>query len=436
MMRRIIVGLFALLAVSAMACAEPQPSRRAEPAAVAVPSPIPATPPTSKPEPTAAPAPTRSPEPTATATPTPEPTATPTPTPEPTSTPTPTAEPTATPKPTATPTPIPLAETYTNESFGFSINYPSGWAVNEARDAVSITHPAGSNMLIGAEAAQGLSLEEYAALSYASLIQGEASTPGVWSESGTEWTKDPHGYLVSGTQQIGGTAVNVKAWFTVNEGYGIFAAVAVLPALSALHSPILDQMLGSIRFFSPKETSAEAFADDHGGDPLRATPVRVGVATPGTIEGILDSDWFSFQAERDHDYQIDIELGSLNDSLLSLIDIDGVTLLRQNDDYGKTLASRIEWNALQSGTYYIVVENAAGVSTGTYTLTATRVGGDGGAPSTPAPAATTPQPLTELYNNDAYGYSVGYPSGWALDDQVTEVSIQHKLGTTLVVQHH
>ena len=85
-------------------------------------------------------------EPTATSTPKPTPTSTPTPTPTPTSTPIPTPPPTIkpihTPTPTATPTPkptpsptstpititgIPVTETHVFPSFGFSIDFPSGW---------------------------------------------------------------------------------------------------------------------------------------------------------------------------------------------------------------------------------------------------------------------------------------------------------------------
>ena len=62
-------------------------------------------------------------------------------------------------------------------------------------------------------------------------------------------------------------------------------------------------------------------------------------------------------------------LGTLEDSLLVLWDRDGATVLESNDDAGGTLASRIQWTAPESGTYYLSVENADFISTGSYTLT-------------------------------------------------------------------
>ena len=64
----------------------------------------------------------------------------------------------------------------------------------------------------------------------------------------------------------------------------------------------------------------------------------------------------------------------LEDSLLTLWDTDGTTVLEVNDDYDSSLNSRIEWMAPTSGTYYLTVENADFISTGDYVLFIRAVG--------------------------------------------------------------
>ena len=113
--------------------------------------------------------------------------------------------------------------------------------------------------------------------------------------------------------------------------------------------------------------------DDHGNEFCSATAISVGDEVTGIIEEPIDVDSFSFPAEAGKTYRIIVSLGTLGDSLLWLWDTDGATLLEVNDDFGTTLASRIEWTAPESGTYFVDVENADLVSTGTYTLTITTV---------------------------------------------------------------
>ena len=43
-------------------------------------------------------------------------------------------------------------------------------------------------------------------------------------------------------------------------------------------------------------------------------------------------------------------LGTLNDSVMALLDADGWSVA-ENDDYGDSAASRIIWEALESGDY-------------------------------------------------------------------------------------
>ena len=107
--------------------------------------------------------------------------------------------------------------------------------------------------------------------------------------------------------------------------------------------------------------------DDHPNSVDNATPVEIGVATQGAVDYEGDGDYFAFEATQDEFYQLDVTLGTLQDSVLDIFDADG-TWLDGNDDYGNSTASRLIWNAPSTGTYYIQVTSFY-ASTGTYTLT-------------------------------------------------------------------
>ena len=85
----------------------------------------------------------------------------------------------------------------------------------------------------------------------------------------------------------------------------------------------------------------------------------------GALDYDGDIDYFRFWAEPERSYQINVALGTLDDSIVSLYGGGGL-LLDTNDDYGDTLASRLFWEAPGSGERYVAVE---GYGTGTYTLT-------------------------------------------------------------------
>ena len=113
----------------------------------------------------------------------------------------------------------------------------------------------------------------------------------------------------------------------------------------------------------------EDVPDDHGNDIDDAAVAAVGADVEGVIDYEGDSDYFRFTAEEGQLYQIDVALGSLPDSLLALLGPDGWELT-YNDDHGDSLASRVVWEAPESGDYYLVVE-AGGfdADVGAYTLT-------------------------------------------------------------------
>ena len=125
---------------------------------------------------------------------------------------------------------------------------------------------------------------------------------------------------------------------------------------------------------------AELDIDDDDGNSLEdATPVTVGAPYEGIVDYPGDVDLFSFRAEAGQTYQIDVELGTLDDSLVQVLGDDG-SELAFNDDFGETGASRVVWRAAASATFYVEVAGY-GDSVGSYTLTV------GATTATPAPAA-------------------------------------------------
>ncbi|MCY4639586.1 MAG: PPC domain-containing protein, partial [Chloroflexi bacterium] len=111
--------------------------------------------------------------------------------------------------------------------------------------------------------------------------------------------------------------------------------------------------------------------DDHGDSADEATFLTVGDAITGALGHGRDVDYFAFTAERGQTYRIDVDLGTLDDSVAALYDSDS-RQLELNDDGGESFGSRITWTATESGTHYVAVAGWGG-DTGSYTLTVTAI---------------------------------------------------------------
>jgi subtilisin family serine protease len=110
-------------------------------------------------------------------------------------------------------------------------------------------------------------------------------------------------------------------------------------------------------------------AVSHGTNPATAQLVAVGNTANGSINAPNDQDFFKFQALAGQQYTFQTTLGTLHDSVLSLLASDGQTVLAQNDDISPgNLASRINWRASAAGTYYLDVTTYPGAGTGSFTL--------------------------------------------------------------------
>ena len=119
-------------------------------------------------------------------------------------------------------------------------------------------------------------------------------------------------------------------------------------------------------------TERPRFADDHGDDRSGATRIRDGEFLDGDIERDGDRDFFSFSAEGGGEYRIETHLGSNSDTVLVLYGPDG-DYLDEDDDSGEDAASRLEWVAPSSDTYYIEVSGFDG-TLGTYQLSLFELG--------------------------------------------------------------
>ena len=168
--------------------------------------------------------------------------------------------------------------------------------------------------------------------------------------------------------------------------------------------------------------------DDHGNSEGDATAIKVGADVRGTLDYDDDIDFFRFQAEQGQSYQIDVALGTLDDSILNLYDTDG-WFLDTNDDYGNTYASRLSWYAGNSGERYVAVE---GYGTGTYTLAVSLIIDDHGDSEGDATAIRVGAEVGgELeYDGDFDYFSFQAEAGWSyqidvalgtLDNSVVEL---------------
>ncbi len=114
--------------------------------------------------------------------------------------------------------------------------------------------------------------------------------------------------------------------------------------------------------------------DDHGNEPVSATPLAVGgAARPGFLERSSDVDVFLFQAERGYAYQIGISRTSGSGS---------VTLRLLAEDGGREIAAagagdepgEIEWTAPSAGGRFLEVSGSGGDSVLGYDVRVVRAG--------------------------------------------------------------
>ncbi len=143
--------------------------------------------------------------------------------------------------------------------------------------------------------------------------------------------------------------------------------------------------------------------DDHADGFADATRIGVGTSIEGVIDYEYDVDLFEFSADAGQFYQIDVALGTLGDSVLTVYDT-GELQVAYNDDYGDGTASRIVWSAPSSDVYYVEVSGF--FSTGSYTLTVEPIEVTDDYPNSPDLSPTTITPGTSIEGVIDYEYDV------------------------------
>ncbi len=118
--------------------------------------------------------------------------------------------------------------------------------------------------------------------------------------------------------------------------------------------------------------SGDGYEADNG--PAQARPISPGQSQSHNFCGTSDEDWVKFWAQAGKRYVLETGLlGFATDTVLTLYDSDGATVLVENDDvaYPNNLASRVEWKAQRDGWLYARVRHWDGRIAGngvTYTL--------------------------------------------------------------------
>ncbi len=128
--------------------------------------------------------------------------------------------------------------------------------------------------------------------------------------------------------------------------------------------------------------------------PGSCTPVSPGGKVSAAIDPAGDVDYFCINAGAGQTIVIDIDAyvnGSPLDTVVTLFDKDGVTLLAENDD-GDNLDSHLEFALSNGGTYYIRVKSYGHPCCGgpgyTYSLLVKLLGGSPPPTATPTPTPT------------------------------------------------
>ena len=102
--------------------------------------------------------------------------------------------------------------------------------------------------------------------------------------------------------------------------------------------------------------------DDHGDNRLSATPITPEISVLGVMDHPFDTDYFSFLAEGDTQYDAILENDNVRGLKLSLYRPDGGAgePLRTLFGDGGTTGTRIGWDAEASGQHYLTVESLDG----------------------------------------------------------------------------
>ena len=119
-----------------------------------------------------------------------------------------------------------LAEVYTNNIYGYSLAYPSGWTLHDQGEAVQIMDVMGTTVRVITDPMVGFALEEFLQLFIASLGQ---ELPGFEVKS-MEPIANPPGYQIEAEASFGAIGVKFNFIATVNERFAIVLMATLIPS--------------------------------------------------------------------------------------------------------------------------------------------------------------------------------------------------------------
>lgn len=178
-------------------------------------------------------------------------------------------------------------------------------------------------------------------------------------------------------------------------GSGLESSLSLAPATGGTYYISAEGYSANMGSYRLALSETGGSGDDYANGPETTGALSVGGSATGTVEVVLDSDWFAVELTAGQAYVFaqngaSANGGTLSDPYLTLFDPNGLPVA-SNDDSG-SLNSRIEYVAEVSGTHYLGAA-AYGSHTGSYTVSAEATGaagtpGGGSGDDLPAHAGT------------------------------------------------
>ena len=186
---------------------------------------------------------------------------------------------------------------------------------------------------------------------------GQLFIPGgiVVDGSGNVYVAEYGNYRV---QVFSSTGEFLRKWGSGGAGYGQFVNPYWI-ALDGSGNIYVSDLNNRVQVLSASGVHLDTLGyPNHGDTAASATPLLLDDELIGEIGHFDDADFFSFQAQTGQTYLITVNMETLIDSILTLFDTNGVSVLAFNDDYDdgrRSHGSQIVWSAPTTGTYYVAV---------------------------------------------------------------------------------
>ncbi len=180
-------------------------------------------------------------------------------------------------------------------------------------------------------------------------------------------------YSVTSTQHLNLNQLAMYRWSNTSSTW-----VGLTSTVNISNNQVTAQTtdIGSFDLQAPLLCLADSSEPDDTVEAAKTIPTD-GTQISRLFDIADDEDWGRFNAMAGMKYVIQTSnLAAGVDTMVQLYDINGANVLATNDNYGGTLASRIDWIAPQDGTYFIRVSRTASSAYGcnaTYKLSVTQM---------------------------------------------------------------